>query len=153
MTHFRIHQKLVALCVFWAFMLLAGCSRSPADSMTHVLTECADIAKDARAHARDEAALAGYIADHFQAVDTSGCPPEFRAAFQAHVNAWRQAQYAYANNTVANNFVEGAVAGFTGDYSGVGQTLGTAYQAGQDINNTYYRLTVFAAASGARIPR
>lgn len=150
MNYFGISQRLAVLAVFF---LIAGCSRSPADRMTHVLSECADIAKDARIRCHDEAALAGYVADHFQAEDTSGCPTEFRTAFQAHVNAWRQAQFAYGNNTLANNFVEGAVAGLSGDYSGVGQTLGSAYQAGQDINNTYYRLTMVAVSYGARVPR
>ena len=130
----------------------SGCSRTPAGSIEHVLNECADISNGA-SRQQTAAAKAAYEADHFQELDTSGCPEDFRIAFQAHVNAWRQAQMAFANNTLTNNFVEGAVAGFSGNPSNVGATMGAAAQANQDINSTYYELTTIAARYGARVPR
>ena len=58
-----------------------------------------------------------------------------------------------ASNTFGNNFVEGAVAGLSGNTANLGATMGAAAQANQDINATYYELTTIAAKYGARIPR
>jgi hypothetical protein len=118
-----------------------------------VLNDCARISKEASAMGRDAAATAGYLADHFQALDASACPQDFRVSFQQHVNAWRQAQYAYANNTAVNNVIEGAVAAVAENPSMIGAAAGAAAQASQEINSTYYQLTAIAAAYGARIPR
>ena len=138
---------------FFAYLLLmTACSRTPAGSIEHVLNECAEIS-NAAGKVQGAAAQAGYVADHFQALDTSGCPEDFRMAFQVHVNAWRQAQMAFANNNFGNNFAEGAVAGLSGNTSNVGATMGAATQANQDINSSYYDLTTTAAKYGARIPR
>ena len=133
-------------------MLGSSCSRTPAGSIEHVLNECAEISEGA-SRQQTAPAKAAYEADHFQSLDISDCPEDFRIAFQAHINAWRQAQMAFANNTMANNFIEGAVAGFSGNTSNVGATMGAAAQANQDINSTYYELTTIAAKYGARIPR
>lgn len=153
MNHIFRPKRILAVAGLWLLILhVTGCSRTPAGSIEHVLNECAEISKAAGVY-HDHAAQAGYVADRFQALDTSGCPLDFRAAFQAHVNAWRQAQMAFANNTLPNNFIEGAVAGFTGDNSNLGTTMGAASQAASDINSTYYQLTTIAAAYGARVPR
>ena len=141
------------LPVLLGFLLtVTSCSRTPAGSIEHILNECTEISS-AASRQQGLTAKAGYIADHFQALDTSGCPMDFRMTFQAHVNAWRQAQMALANNTLTNNFIEGAVAGFSGNTSNVGATMGAASQANEDINSTYYQLTTIAAAYGARVPR
>jgi hypothetical protein len=149
-TNARCRTLVLFLCTFTLFFA-PSCSRTPAGSIEHV-NECVEIS-NAASRLQGDAAKAGYVADHFQALDTSGCPMDFRAAFQAHVNAWRQAQMAFANNTLTNNFIEGAIAGFSGNTSNVGNTMGAASEAGQDINSTYYQLTTVAAAYGARIPR
>ena len=147
-----IRQVFQLFAVFFILVLTAGCSRTPAGSIEHVLNECAEISNGA-SRVQGDAAKAGYVADHQQALDTSGCPEDFRAAFQAHVNAWRQAQMAFANNTLTNNFIEGAVAGLSGNTANLGSTMGAAAQANQEINSTYYELTTIAARYGARIPR
>ena len=145
-------KRILAVAGLWLLMFIGACSRTPAGSIEHVLNQCAEISS-AASRQQSLTAKAGYVADHFQALDTSGCPMDFRMAFQAHVNAWRQAQMAFANNTLTNNFIEGAVAGFSGNTSNVGATMGAASQANEDINSTYYQLTTIAAAYGARVPR
>ena len=152
MNHIFGPKKILAVAGLSLLIFNVACSRTPVGSIEHVLNECAEIS-NAASQEQGSAAKAGYVADHFQALDTSGCPMDFRAAFQAHVNAWRQAQMAFANNTLTNNFVEGAVAGITGDNSNLGATMGAASQANEDINSTYYQLTTIAAAYGARVPR
>ena len=130
----------------------SGCSRAPASRIEGVLNRCAEISRKASSLQADYAQKAGYIADSFQAVDTSGCPADFRAAFQQHVNAWRQAQIALAGNTMGANFTEGFMAGFSGDPSQLGQTQGRASASVEDVNATYYNLTVIAARYGAQVP-
>ncbi len=140
---------LLLLCV----ALITGCNRSPAGRIETVLNRCAEISKKASAMQADNSVKAGFVADEFQSLDVTGCPPDFRAAFQEHINAWRQAQSAYANNTVVNNVAEGVFAAVTENPNGLGAVQDAADSATQDINSTYYNLTEIAARYGARIPR
>ena len=134
-----------------SLLLMSGCNQSPAARIERVLNQCAKIAAKASVY-QDTSVQAGYVAREFQAVDVSDCPPEFRAAFQDHVNAWSQAQISYGQNSVANNIVQGAVAALTDNPSSIASLGLQAFAANQDINNTYYRLTMIAATYGARIP-
>jgi len=134
-------------------MGLTACNQSPSSRIEEVLNRCAEIGRKASSMQMAEASKAHYIAASFQEIDVSGCPEDFRVAFQAHVNAWQQFQMAAANNNVVNNVIVGAVAGVTNDPSGIGQIQNDEASARDAVNQTYYRLTEIAAAYGARIPR
>jgi hypothetical protein len=151
-TGTRVPQIAFLILVLVAAGLTA-CSRSPSARIEDVLNRCAEIGRKASGFQMDEASKAHYIAASFQEMDVSGCPEDFRVAFQEHVNAWQQFQMAAANNNVVNNVVVGAVSGITNDPSGIGQLQGAEASAQDAVNQTYYRLTEIAAQYGARIPR
>jgi predicted GIY-YIG superfamily endonuclease len=134
-----------------SILMMSGCTRSPASAIESVLNQSVGVSKRASSFTADPASQAGYVADGLQAIDTSGCPQEFRVAFQDHVNAWRSAQAAYAQNSIGNNIVQGAVAALTDNPSAIGSLGLQAFAANQDINNTYFRLTMIAATYGARV--
>jgi hypothetical protein len=131
---------------------MPSCSKTPGDSITHVLNECAKISHESGKYG-DPAAQANFIAKSFQGIDVTDCPADFRMAYQDHINAWQESAGAYANNTGGAAFVEGLAAGFTGDPGYIGQAAQQANYATQQINNSYYTLTQIAAQYGARIPR
>ena len=133
-------------------LALSGCNQSPASRIEKVLNKCAAISAEASRQPTPEQKI-DFVTRSFQSLDTSECPEDFRVAFQSHVNAWLQFQAMSGQNTLAANFVEGFLGGFTGDTSKIGQTDGNASAANQYVNNTYFRLTEIAAAHGARVPR
>lgn len=142
-------KKLFNIGLF--LIVLSGCSQSPAGRIERVLNRCTEISKEASKF-QDPAAQAGYVADAIQGIDTSRCPPDFRVAFQEHINAWRHAESAYSANTFGNNILEGALAAITENPQMIGQTAFAAGDAFQHINATYYRLVTIATAHGARVP-
>lgn len=144
---------LLNLCAATAMALtVTSCSKSPANAITDVLEECANIGHKARAYT-DPGSQADFVARSFQAVDVSDCPADFRMAFQAHVNAWQNSVSALANNTAGNAFLEGFTAGVTQDSRFIGQAGDRADMAASQINATYDVLTQIAAHHGATIPR
>lgn len=98
------------------------------------------------------AQAASFLASEMQKMDTRNCPPEFRVVFQQHINAWRDASGAFAQNTTLNNFLEGFAAGFFQDPSFLGASQNNAAIAAYNINATYNELVSIAAAHGARVP-
>jgi hypothetical protein len=74
------------------------------------------------------------------------------AAFQEHINAWREAAPYLEQNTDLTSFLEGLYSGFTGDFSVFGSENYNARLAAQNINDTYNRLVTIATAHGARVP-
>lgn len=130
-------------------LALSGCNQSPASRIEKVLNKCAALSAEASREqtpaAKIDCALRGY-----QTVDTSSCPPEFRVAFQEHVNAWLQYQSAASQNSIGNNVLEGALAAASGNTNLIGQSAGIESVANQDVANTYSEI---AAAYGARVPR
>jgi len=147
-------MKAILLAVLTATMLVqGGCSRSPSDRITTVLNRCSEISHRAASFDANPGAQASFIATEFQKIDVSSCPADFRMAFQAHIFAWQQAGPALANNSFGTNFLEGVVAGLTGETGVFGGASGQASMATQQVNATYYELTLIAARYGARIPR
>jgi hypothetical protein len=144
------------LRILLAMVLLAGtltgCG-SDASRITKVLEECAQISHRARIYNNSPQVQANYIASEFQKIDVTGCPADFRMAFQAHICAWQQAAPALGNDNLGTAFIEGFAAGATRDPSFIGQANQQAAAAEQQINATYYELTQIAAKDGARIPR
>jgi len=140
------------LVLVFVAMGLTGCNRSPAARIEDVLNRCAEIGRKANFMNMNAASKAHYIAASFQEIDVSGCPDDFRVAFQEHVNAWQQFQMAAANDNIVNNVIVGAVAGMTNDPSGIGQIQSNEASAQDAVNQTYYQLTEIAAAYGARVP-
>jgi hypothetical protein len=131
---------------------LTACNRSPSAQIERVLDRCEAIGRQASNMNLDAASKAHFVATSFQEIDVSGCPEDFRVAFQQHVNAWRQFQMAASNNNIVNNVVVGAVAGMTNDPSGIGQIQSDEASAQDAVNQTYYQLTEIAAEYGARVP-
>jgi hypothetical protein len=138
---------LILLC-----LAFSGCNQSPASRIEKVLNKCAALSAESSGQATPDAKI-DYFIRGTQAIDTSKCPPEFRVAFQEHVNAWLRYQSAASQNTLGNNILEGAVAGASGNMNLIGQTAGNASAANDYVNETYFRLTEIAAAHGARVPR
>lgn len=147
-----ISKRVLNIVITLALIGLSSCGVSEADSITRVLNKCAKISTESSRYNTDVTAQATFIADSFQNINVSACPPDFRLAYQAHITAWRNASFAYANNTVGNAMIEGFVAGLTNDQRYFAQSQGNAAYATQQINETYYVLTQVAAAYGARIP-
>jgi hypothetical protein len=143
-------RNLIA-AVLIAFTL-AGCG-SDSSCITKVLEQCSQISHRAAAYNNSPGAQANYIAAEFQKIDVSGCPEDFRMAFQSHIFAWQQAAPALGNNNLGTAFLEGVVSGLADDPRFIGQAGQQAGYAGQQINATYYQLTQIAAKYGARIPR
>ena len=139
----------ISLCVA---LLVGGCSRSPSSAIEHVLNKCANDAKFVNQSTMSSAQAATYLADEWQKTDTRDCPPEFREAFQEHVNAWREASTCFSEDTPLNAFLEGFASGYTQDPSLFGASHQKAAIAAQNINSTYDRLVNIAAAYGARVP-
>ena len=131
---------------------LSACG-SDSSRITKVLKQCAEVSQRAAAYNNSPGAQANFISAEFQKIDVSGCPAEFRMAFQSHVFAWQQAAPALGNNNLGTAFLEGLAAGVTEDPRFIGQAGQQAGYAGQQINATYYQLTQIAAKYGARIPR
>ena len=86
--------------------LVTSCSKTPADSITDVLNECAEVGRKSGKYS-DPAAQANFVAKSFQEIDVTDCPADFRMAYQDHVNAWQNSVSALANNTGGTAFIEG----------------------------------------------
>lgn len=144
-----IRPSIIVLFV----LLFNSCGGSEGDNITRVLNQCAATSKRAGTFNDNPSRQADFIAREFQKVDVSGCPADFRIAFQAHVLAWQQAAPVFANNNLGTAFIEGLTAGATDDSRFIGQANQQAAYAGQQINDTYATVTMLAAKYGARIPR
>lgn len=140
------------LAVIAVAFILSACG-SDSSRITKVLEQCAKISQRAAVYNNSPGVQAGFIAAESQKIDVTGCPPDFRMAFQSHVFAWQQAAPSLGNNNLGTAFLEGLAAGVTEDPRFIGQAEQEASYAGQQINATYYRLTQIAAKYGARIPR
>lgn len=86
---------------------IVGCSKSPEAAIESVLNQCAQNTQKVNNSDMSAAQAAQFLASQMQKMDTSDCPPEFRAAFQQHINAWRDASGYFAQNTPLNAFLEG----------------------------------------------
>ena len=138
-----------ALCLLFTL----GCSKSPDRAIEDVLNQCAELSGEVNTLQLPAPMAADYLVSGMQKIDTRDCPPEFREAFQGHINAWHNAASHFANNTALNSVLEGFYSGFTGDLSMFGQSNYAASQAAEYISITYYQLTEIASYYGARIPR
>lgn len=136
------------------FLLVAtsGCSRSPESAIEHILDRCADYSGEINQSEMSAAQAAESLARFMQGLDTRDCPPEFREAFQRHINAWSLGANCFAQNRTLNAFLEGFAAGFFWEPSFFGQTEREIERAVYEINTTYGELTAIAARYGARVP-
>lgn len=85
-------------------------------------------------------------------MDVQACPPEFRVAFQKHVDAWFGAAKVFSKDTNFNAFMEGFAAGYTKDPSHIGKAKHQSLKWVQAIQATYTKVTEIALAYGARVP-
>lgn len=133
-------------------LLFGGCSRGPGNAIESVLNRCADHTQYVNHSGMSAAQAAQFLATEMQKLDTRDCPPDFRTAFQQHINAWRDAAGHFAQNSPLNSFLEGMAAGFFQDPSMFGISQQNAAAASQNINATYNQLVTIAVAHGARVP-
>ena len=96
--------------------------------------------------------MAVRIAHAYQQIDTRHCPPDFRRAYQEHINAWRAAESALAMDNNFMAFIEGFGAGYFNDPSMLGASARDADAAILRINQTLDHLVVVASHYGARMP-
>ncbi len=147
----------VALLVSFGFVLLGlggGSVGNPeAAAMERALTQGIEIGREAaKRFPNDAARQSRFIAFELQKVDTRGCPPEFRVAYQRNVEAWEIATpYFHADNPMTS-FLEGLYGGLSNDYSVIGTSNYQARLAAQNIDETYQHLKMTAVALGAGIP-
>ena len=152
-----IATSSVALVVSIGFFLLGlggGYVGNPeAVAIEKALEQDQAIYNEAKSKFPNNAAQATrYIAERMQRIDITRCPPEFRLAFQQHVNAWAQAAPYIQADTPLTAFFEGMYAGATDDYSNLGISNHQANVAKAQIGDTYRVVLNVAAAYGARIP-
>lgn len=108
------------------------------------------------------------VVRRMRAIDTSGCPTDFREAYLIHVHAWEslgeaaeQARAFIAARKGANDFVEGFIRGFLGDPLGkVNETIdarnqlqASLHEAGLQVKETFNQVERIAVAHGARLPQ
>lgn len=113
-----IATSSVALVVSIGFFLLGlggGYAVNPeAAAIEKALEQDQAIYNEAKSKFPNNAAQATrYIAERMQRIDITRCPPEFRLAFQQHVNAWAQAAPYIQADTPLTAFFEGLYAGAT----------------------------------------
>ncbi len=121
--------------------------------MERALRKGIEVGHDAAKRYPDDAASQSrFIASALQKIDTRGCPPEFRVAYQRNIDAWETAAPYFEANNPATWFLEGFFGGLANDFSGVGYTDYQARIAAQNIDATYRDLREIAVAYGARIP-
>ncbi len=153
-----IATSSVALVLSIGFFLLGlggGFAGNPeAAAIEKALEQDQAIYREAESRFPNNAAQATrYIAERMQRINTTSCPPEFRLAFQQHVNAWAQAAPYIQADTPLSAFFEGLYAGATDDYRFLGLSSQQANLAKAQIGDTYRVVLNVAAAYGARIPR
>jgi hypothetical protein len=110
----------------------------------------------------------GEVLSHMRAIDTSGCPTDFQAAYLAHIHAWEkmgqveiEAAAFKSDREGAGDFVEGFIRGFLGDPMGKANEIHEAqnqlqkeYQeAGQEIKQTFNQVQEMAVKYGAKLPK
>jgi hypothetical protein len=144
------------------YFVLARFGAFPSDiaNIERVLREDAETTKGANSVAQ--------VVSRMAAINTSRCPNDFRAAFLAHIHAWKmlaevekEAIVLKANNESGATFVESLIRGFLGDPFGkaneiiaAGNQVQWKYQAAcQEIRLTYNRVEEIAVAHGANLPR
>lgn len=152
-----ITTSSLALMVSIGFFLLGSIGGSvgnpEAAAIEKALEEDQAIYREAKSRFPNNAAQATrHIAERMQRIDITRCPPEFRLAFQQHVNAWAQAAPYIQADTPLSAFFEGLYAGATDDYRLLGLSNHQANVAKEQIGATYRVVLNVAAAYGARIP-
>jgi hypothetical protein len=80
---------------------------SSASAIETILNQCAMNSQRVNNSSMSAAQAAEFFSNEMQKMDTRNCPPEFRVAFQNHINAWRDAAGAFAQNTPLNAFWKG----------------------------------------------
>lgn len=122
-------------------------------AMERALTQGIEIGRDAaKRFPNDAARQSRFIASELQKVDTRGCPPEFRVAYQRNVEAWEIATPYFQADNPLSSFLEGLYGGLSNDYSVIGTSNYQARLAAQNIDETYQHLKMTAVALGAGIP-
>jgi hypothetical protein len=93
-----------------------------------------------------------FLASRLKSIDVTGCPPDFRLAYQRYLNSIDRSLPYIAADTPINSFIEGLYAGFTEDYTSLGATNYQARIAIGQIEESFREVLNSAAFYGARMP-
>ena len=156
-----LRDRNLTACVFICCALTSGCGKSASvSSIERVLAQDATTLNGATTIAA--------VVVNMRAIDTNGCPDDFRAAYLSHVHAWEimadveQEAIAYkANNESASAYAESLIRGFLGDPFGKAnevaraqnQLQGHVQAAQQQIRVSFQRVEEVAVARGANLPK
>lgn len=137
-----------------AFGIIGSPFNQEASAIERVLREEGAVIRQAKSkYPRNSIDQTRFVAGQMQSIDTSRCPPDFRYAFQQHVNAWEQAvPYVFAN-TGLTAFFEGLYAGYTEDYGVIGTANYQAQMALRYVDSTFHEVKSISAKYGAKIPQ
>ncbi len=152
--------------LFWrrfpmvAILLLPGCFSSTASRIERVLTLDGQTNSGAQSIAE--------VVVRMRAIDTTGCPNDFRSAYLAHIHAWeemaaveQQAVTLQQQSNSGATIVESMIRGFLGDPFGkAGEILASQGQlqqqygsASQSVKTSWQRVEEIAVLHGARLPK
>jgi hypothetical protein len=170
------------LCLGAGCLLSAGCSNSTttgsgkADAGRSGDSKAAEEERARksieRVLAADKGTTAGatsvaQVVNRMRAIDTAGCPNDFRAAYLAHIHAWemmadveKDAIALKADSESGATLVESFIRGFLGDPFGKANEIQAAqtqlqrnYQAAnQQIKSTFHRVEEVAVLHGVTLP-
>jgi hypothetical protein len=143
-----------------ACLVLAGCGRatnslanSPAFHIENVLAADRDISEkmsaELNAGVRKRIAV-GNLVSNMQAIDTSGCPLDFRTAYLRHCQAWRAAHHWLASQPESDLevLVDGFIKGLAGEFDLSNREGQAQHDA---IRQTFEEVELSAVRHGARI--
>lgn len=148
--------SLLLLCC----LCTAGCGGGKVANIERVLQEDSET--------NNGATSIGQVVSRMKAIDMSGCPNDFKAAYLAHIHAWeagveleKEAITLKADSESAGAFVESFVRGFLGDPLGKYNEVSAAHSQLQrkarsvddQVKQTYHRVEELAVAHGASLTK
>lgn len=146
--------SILIVMASFAFGILGSPFNQEASAIERVLREEGAVIRQAKSkYPRNSIDQTRFVASQIQSIDTSRCPPDFRYAFQQHVNAWEQAVPYVSANTGLTAFFEGLYAGYTEDYRVIGTANYQAQMALRYVDSTFHEVKSISAKYGAKIPQ
>lgn len=118
----------------------------------------------ANKESQNEATSVASVVSQMRAIDFSGCPNDFKAAYIAHIHAWESLaevekadQSFQSNNDTGSVMLESFIRGFLGDPFGKSNEIResqnqierAALNAAQQIRSTFNRIEEIAVLHGA----
>ncbi len=162
------HRFLTTLFTLSVYFILPGCRASPASRIEAVLKQNHAVLDQMIASFSQGDQFAELSRSELRAINTDGCPNDFRAAYLAFVYAWDDLAAAkrrylefQGQSTAPAVIIESAIRGAFGDPFGKTAELLSDQQqlqqqhalAGQRVETAWHRVEEIAILHGARLPR